>query len=267
MIPSHPLEQLRKQLSEPSESYLDPGMYARLSIVEMEGLLHVDFWGSPFDEPFTTLSGILRTPSVADTVASVVLRSPDTGANGTCNWDLSELLGGDSHFPQLQHFSIAQNLPGDHNRKIVGTDYEEGGALGTLLRKAPALDSLIAPSAPDATFFEVSDHPLRYINVDAGFDTQNFISNLAGSASLRNLQSLEWGEYNETYMDTFPQGCTPFDDYRRLFSSPAFGKVRAFTLRNPACTPEEIAILRGLRPRSSGLQFKIVRCTSEYVAS
>lgn len=267
MKSNHPLLQFRDELSGPDEGYGDPGMYARLSIVEFGGLVHVDYCGSPFSSVYSRYLQILNTRAVAETLASIVLRSPDTGANGTCNWDLGELIRGDVEFPKLELFAVQQNSPGDHNRKILASMYEEEGILGTLLRKAPNLDALVAPSAPDASFFEVREHPLRHLNVDAGFDTQSFIANLASSSSFPGLRSLEWGEYNETYMDTFPQGCTPFADYCSLFGSPAFAQVNAFTLRNPVCTTDQIATLRNLRPRSSGLQFKIVRCSAEYVGT
>lgn len=266
MDANHPLAQLRASLSEPSEGFLDPNQYARLSIVEFESLLHVDFFGEPFDEPFFQLSELLRAGDVAGVLGSLMLRCPDEGMNGTCNWDLSALLHRNAHFPQLKLVSIQQNGPATHNRIIVGSEFEEGGTLGRLLQKAPVLDALIAPSAPDASFFEVREHPLRYLNLDAGYDTQNFIANLASSSLFPGLQSLEWGEYHETYLDNFPQGCTPFADYQRLFQSQAFARVQAFTLRNPVCTPDELASLRAIRPRSTGLQFNVVRSSSEYVS-
>jgi hypothetical protein len=264
MNSNHPLEQLRAELAEPEDGYLNPQQYARLSTVEYDSRLHVDFYGKPFDETFHRLSEILRSPEVAIVLASLTLRCPDEGMNGACNWDLGTLLHGDAQFPELRHFSIQQVSPSDHNRIIVASEFEEAGMLGQLLRKSPALDSLITPSAPDASFFEVRDHPLRYLNVDAGFDTQSFIANLAGSPCFPGLKSLEWGEYNETYMDTFPEGCTAFGDYEKLFRSKAFAGLNAFTWRNPVCTPEEIANLRALRPRDTGLQFKIVRTSSDY---
>jgi hypothetical protein len=266
MNPNHPLERLRADLSAPTESYADPTLFARLAMVESGGLLHVEFSGLPFDEPFTRLCQILREPHVADNLASIILRCPDEGANGTCNWDLTELIEGNSIFRSLQLFQIQQTRPGDHNRIIIGADYDESGILGKLLRKAPILDSLVTPSAPDVGFFEVLDHPLRHLDVDAGYNTQGFIGNLADSRAFPGLQSLAFGEYNETYIDSFPEGCTPFADYRRLFESQAFAAVRTFTLRNPVCTAEEIAALRALRSERD-LQFKVVRFSSEYVPS
>jgi hypothetical protein len=264
MDPTLPLEQLRHKLSTPAEGYLNPTLYACLSVVEFDGLLHIDFFGSPFNEPYLELCGALCNPAVVERLASIVLRGPDEGANGTCNWDLSSLVEGDTTYPALKLLSIQQNGPADHNRKIIAADFDEAGVLGALLQRAPVLDMLITPSAPDASFFAVRDHPLRYLNVDAGYDTQNFIGNLANSTCFPRLQYLEFGEYNETYLNTFPQGCTPFSDYERLFSSSASTNLRSFTLRNPVCSSNELATLRSLRS-ARDLQFKVVRFSCEYL--
>jgi hypothetical protein len=264
MDSTHPLEQLRHKLSEPTEGYLDSTRYARLSVVEFDGLLHVDFFGSPFNEPYLELCRTLCHTAVAERLASIVLRGPDEGANGTCNWDLSSFVEGDTTYPTLKLLSIQQNGPADHNRMIVAADFDEAGVLGALLQRAQVLDALITPSAPDASFFVVRDHPLRYLNVDAGYDTQNFIGNLATSTCFPGLQHLEFGEYNESYLNTFPQGCTPFSDYERLFHSSASTNLRSFTLRNPICSATELAGLRSLRS-ARNLQFKVVRFSCEYL--
>lgn len=265
MEPTHPLERLRAELSVPVERFFDPTRYPRLSVVECDGLLHVDFFGCPLlDAPVSELFEILSRRDVADKLASLVLRSPDAGANGTCNWDLTRLVETDTVYPCLQLLSIQQNGPSDHNRMIVAAVYEEAGVLGRILQKAPVLDALITPSAPDESFFSVRNHPLRYLNVDAGYDTQNFIAHLAESESFPGLRSFEFGEYNETYIDTFPQGCTAFADYERLFRSRAFSNVDTFKWRNPVCSPAEIAALQKLRPPFA-LGFKVVRFSYEYL--
>jgi hypothetical protein len=147
---------------------------------------------------------------------------------------------------------------------IVAAEFDEAGVLGALLQRAPVLDALITPSAPDASFFALSDHPLRFLNVDVGYDTQNFIGNLANSTCFPGLQALEFGEYNETDLETFPQGCTPFSDYEQLLRSSASSNLRSFTLRNPLCSATELAVLRSLRS-ARDLQFKVVRFSCEYL--
>src|SRR6266545_1553238 len=133
--PTDPLEELRHKLSAPAEGHLDPTLYARLSVVEVVGLLHVDFFGSPFNEPYLELCRILSNAGVAERLASIVLRGPDEGANGTCNWDLSSLVEGDTTYSALKLLSIQQNGAADHNRMIVAADFDEAGVLGALLQR------------------------------------------------------------------------------------------------------------------------------------
>jgi len=259
-----PLEALQVDLSAPADRFNDPSLYPRLFVLGVAELLHVDFYGAPFEEAFDKLCERLVLPEVAPRLASVVLRAPDEGHNGTCNWDLTVLVEAEGGFPALKYFAIEQNGPDQHNRRIVAEEYEESGAIGRLLRKAPVLDALVVPSAPDRSFFGVTGHPLRYLSVDAGYDTQGFVRELASSRSLPGLRALEFGEYSETYMDDFAARCTPLGDYELLFKSPVFRALNSFTLRNPVLSSQELSHLRSLAPRKD-LQFKVVRCGSEYV--
>lgn len=194
---------------------------------------------------------------MANRLASLVLRTPDKGANGTCNWDLAAFVDQAPAFPRLQTCIVAQNAPGDHNRQIIARVYTEDGVLGRLLHKAPHLQTLIVPSAPHATFFADRHAHLRMLSVDAGYDTQQFIQNLATYACFPALRTLEFGEFNETYLDDFPQGCTPFAAYQRLFMVAHFASVRSFVWRNPVCTAAEIAELRSIRTPSA-LQLTVI---------
>jgi hypothetical protein len=261
MDPNHPLLRLARELAA-STTPGEPTV--RLSIVTTGDLLHVDFYGSPFEEAFDTVCTALRDDAVAPALASLSLRCPDQGMNGTCSFGLEALVSKRSSFPALRSLSLQQNAPATHNRIVIGED-DEGGVLGTLLKAAPALESLVVPSAPDRSFFELANRPLRYLNVDSGYDTQNFVANLAESSSFPKLDHLEFGEYNETYMDDFASHCTPKDDYRRLFTSPAFASVRFFRWRNPVFSGQEIAELRALCPQKE-LQFQVIRCSAEYIS-
>lgn len=262
---NYAIEQLQRRLTDAVDPDRPPAFHARLSSLDVGDRLYLDFWGSPFDEPYDELCKTLILPDVAFRLGSLSLRSPaDEGANGTRNWDLARLVEAQISFPNLRSFSIEQYMPGDHNRVIVAADYDEAGVLGRLLYKAPSLEALVVPSAPDATFFALRNHPLRFLSVDAGYDTQDFIPNLADSSCFHRLETLEFGEFNETYLDDFPSGCTPFDDYRRLFTSKAFSVVRRFVWRNPVCSEAEIEELRSLRPKSD-LQIEIVQFSSRCV--
>ncbi len=263
MSPAATLERLRAALATFPKNVLNPSLLPRLNVVEAAGLLHVDFCGQPDDAPYDDLCRTLAGADVAGTLASIVLRSPDVGANGLCNFDLGELLAGGTPFASLRTFEIQQRAPGDHNGKVVGPGYHEEGQLARLLAKSPVLDALISPSAPDASFFEVDAPCLRALSVDSGLATQDFVRNLARSTRLTGLRNLEFGEFRETCIDTFLDECTPFEDYDALFRSPVFASMRSFTWRNPVCSPEQIAALRALRP--TGLQFTVIRFSSEYV--
>ena len=225
--------------------------------------LDVDFWGNALGESYAELIETIGSTSVAREIRSLTLRGPDEGANGTRNWDLSGLFRTDAEFPQLQAVTIQQSAPGDHNRTVVGSIYDEEGVLARLLAAAPELRVLVTPSAPSADFFDVGERPLAFLSVDAGYNTQNFLRNFAVSRCFPQLHSLAWGEYNETYMDDFREHVTPYEHYRELFSSEAFACVRAFELRNPVLSDDQLRELRRLRDRH--FQFKLVRYEQEYV--
>jgi hypothetical protein len=256
------LADLQKRLAQRAEANALPEKINCLCVTAVAGRLHLDFFGGPFDEPFQEVLAAVVTPDVATVLASLTLRGPDEGANGTRNWDLSPLASSGAGFPQLRAVSIAQTQPADHNRSIVAADYEEGSVLARLLARAPALESLVTPSAPDADFFRVGERPLQFLSVDAGYDTQGFIRNLAQSSCFPGLRCLEFGEYNETYMEDYAVRCTPFADYQELFGAATFRPVRRFVWRNPACSAAEVGRLKALRP---DLQLLVVRTSATYV--
>ncbi|HKQ91756.1 MAG TPA: hypothetical protein VJZ77_13780 [Blastocatellia bacterium] len=259
------VEKLQRRLTDAADPDRAPLGHARLSALEVGERLYLDFCGSPFDEPYHELCQTLILPDVAFRLGSLSLRAPaDEASNGTRNWNLTPLVEAQVLFPNLRSFSVEQNSPGDHNRIIVAADYDEDGVIGRLLCKAPSLEALTVPTAPDRTFFALERRLLRFLNVDAGYDAQGFIRNIADSSCFPRLETLEFGEFNETYLDDFPSGCTPFDDYRRLFKSKAFSTVRLFVWRNPVCSEAEIEELRSLRPKSD-LQIQIVQFSSRYV--
>ena len=237
---------------------------ARVSILDFGTSIHIDFHGSPFDEPYACLCEGLIDEAISGKLASLRLSSPmDAGANGTRNWDLDPLLKA-TNFPSLRQLKIEQNVPGNHNRVIVASMYEEDGVLARLIEKTPRLESLVVPSAPDIRFFATMLPSLTHLSVDAGYDTQGFVRNLAESTCFQSLRYLEFGEYNETYMDNFLDSCTSLADYERLFESEAFRAVRHFTLRNPQLTDASVNKLRALRP-SAQFTLQVVKWSSSYI--
>jgi len=256
------LESLRLQIGGRNGPDTPTAFLNRLTVTAIGQRFDLDFYGDAFGDCFILLLDVLSRPDIAPHIRSIILRGPDEGANGTRNWDLEPLLATDAMFGGMESLAIQQNRPEDHNRTIVGQDYEEDGVLGRLLAKTASLRELTVPSAPAANFFQLGPRPLRFLSVDSGFDTQSFIRNLAHSSAFADLKSLEFGEYNETHIDDFRANCTPLDDYYLLFRSAAFATVKRFVWRNPVCSTDEIVKLKNLRP---DLQMLVIRSSAEYV--
>lgn len=252
---------LRKRVADRNHPKLRPEFVERISITPSADTFDLQFYGDCFEENYSDLIDVLAEPNVASRIRSLVLDGPDEGANGTQNWDIEALLADNTFFPRMELFSVRQRRLGDHNRPVVASVYDEDGVLAKLIEKAPMIQSITVPSAPNANFFSVGDRPIRFMSIDAGYDTQEFILNLASSTAFKRLQCLEWGEYSETYIDDYQDSCTPFDHYMQLFRSDAFDSVSRFVWRNPICTENEIAELKILRPN---LQFLIVRNSDHY---
>ena len=236
----------------------------RESLTVLRGRHSVDlrFFGTPNEASYLALLDQVSRPDVAPFVRSLSMSGPDEGANGTKNWNLEPLVSKPSTFEQLELLAVQQNAPGDHNRSIVGDMYDENGVIARVVARAPRLRSLQVPSAPDASFFRVELRHLDYLSVDAGYATQDFISNLAQATSMPSLKVLEWGEYCETYQTDWTSLCTPANDYARLFASNVFSRVARFVWRNPVLADEEIAALKGTR---RDLQLLVLRGQARYV--
>lgn len=256
------LEALRHRIAARNEPDIPASYVSRLAVTAIAECFDLDYYGDSFGEAYLDLLETLAQPDIAPHIRSLMLRGPDEGANGTHNWDLEPLFAKDASFARLETFEVRQNSPGDHNRSIVGVDYEEAGVIGRLLASSPLLRELTVPSAPGANFFAVGPRPIRFLSIDAGYATQSFIRNLAGCTAFGELATLEWGEYNETYMDDFRSDCTPLEHYHVLFQSKAFSTVTRFVWRNPVCTADEIQGLKQLRP---DLQLLVVRTSADYV--
>jgi hypothetical protein len=240
----------------------DSSFIDRMSVIKVDKLAHLDYYGDPSGEAFGELLDTLADRRVAYSLASLELRGPDEGANGTRNWDLTPIADCAVSFPELRRLSIEQSKPADHNRTIVARSYEEDGVLAKILAKAPALEVLVTPSAPNADFFRVGQRPIEHLSVDTGYDHQRFIANLAESSCFAHLRSFEFGEYNETYMEDFAAHVTPFADYQRLIGSSAFASVQVFQWRNPACSPAEMEQIKKLK---KGRQVLVVRWSAEWM--
>jgi hypothetical protein len=261
------LDRLRQLVhgSNDPEPPRDPQYTQRFQFYELGGLFHVEFYGEPWwedGEVYSQVMAGISSDPIAPAIASLRLGGPDEGANGTKNWDLTALATTNATFANLQYLLIEQNRPGNHNCSIVAKDkaYDEEGVLAEIVRRAPKLGRLMSPSAPSREFFDVDLPSLGHLNVDAGYDSQDFILNLSQSASLPRLRQLDWGECNVSSMND--ERSTPFAHYQALFRSKAFRQVTSFVLRNPSCSTAELAELKAMRP---DLQMLVVKCTQKYV--
>lgn len=231
----------------------------RLWVGESDSGCQVDFFGNPADSVFRDVCEAISQAQVAERLTALILRGPDRGANGTCNWDLEPLASPHVRYPRLTTFNIEQGRPGDHNFHIVGESYDENGVLGRLLRKMPALQQLVAPSAPDREFFRGGRHPLRRLSINAGYDHQDFLRNLAETTNLPELTTLEYGEPTGVGFDDFKHATAR--NYAAVVSSSAL-PLQALILRDPHLSDAELRQLKALRPR---LQLRVIRVQHAYV--
>lgn len=255
------LELLAKEMAVRNEPDLPSDFVQRMSVTKIGGLCDIDFYGNPFDETYSRMASAIVQPEIAGVIRSLSLRGPDEGANGTRNWDLEPFtLGGG--FPNLESLAIQLSQPSDHNRSIIGRDFDEDGVVARLAKAMPKLRSLTIPSAPNSDFFRLGVTRIATLSVDAGYTHQDFIRNLAWTSSFPSLVSLEWGEYNETYLEHFEQNCTPNDAMALLFRTINLPGLRRLVLRNPLLSNDAIAVLKRQR---ADLQVLVVRTSSNYV--
>lgn len=151
------LDGVRRELREENARYLDPDMGPRLDYAPCGVGFRV--WAFGLDVPLDVLA---RDP-VARALVSLTIDSSDVGANGVCNWDLTEFADGSAQYPSLAHLRIARNAPDRHNRCIVAQMYDEDGVLGRIARKAPFLESLETPSAPRPNFLKADLSNLSHL--------------------------------------------------------------------------------------------------------
>jgi len=224
------------------------------------------FYGDGYSDsmPFRMLLEFISKQEYADRIVSMKFDGPDEGANGTKNWDFDLIADSNVMFPNLKQFIVQLSDYADHNCNIIGKDYEEDGMIAKLLVKMPTLMSLSIPSAPNKSFFDIASHPLKYLRLQAGYDNQNFIRNLAQSNNFQSLASLDYSDFMDTNNAT--KDCyTSFEDFKMLFTSTAFSSVKRFILRNSILNKEQLFELQCL---NNSLQFMYVdaKC-GQYVSN
>jgi hypothetical protein len=218
----------------------------RISIVEVQDLVQIEYFGYAFGDSFSELIHLLCNPSVAASTQSLIFRSFDEGANGTFNWDFTELNRSSVAFPNLTNFFVELRHPDWHNHPVIAESLEEEGMIARLLSQMPNIREMTIPNAPDVSFFQVGQRPLSALRVEAGYDHQNFILNFSQSSCFPFLQRLDFSDFNEQYMDDYLDCCTPFEHYCELLQSNAFSGVQKLVLRNARLAPSQAEELQGL---------------------
>lgn len=264
MTESDLIKQFLDKLAASVEPDLPSELIPRVTFTEVGDQLDVDAFGVPMEKWYMELLRELTHESIAPVLRSIHFSGPDEGVNGIRNWNIEALIAPGVEFSGLEELRIERYRIGEHNRPIVAYDHYEEGVLAEVLRLSPSLRILVAPSAPDGDFFQVGERPLETLCIDAGLEHQNFLANLAASNCFPELCTLEWGEFNETYMEEWEKQCTPLADYQALFKSEALAGVGSFVLRNPVISDAEIAALKALHP-DPDFQFCVIRQTMRYV--
>lgn len=233
-----------------------------LMFCKIDNLLNLSFFGNPSDESFAKVLKVLSEKEVAEKLQSLSFDSPDEGANGTNNFDFSIVAESKTVFSELRSFAVRLTEPEHHNATIIAQVYDEGGITAKLIKKMPKLLSLQIPSAPSEEFFELNSHPLEYLIMQVGFDTQDFIFNLSNSTCFKNLQYFDFTDYQETYIKDWENDCTPFEHFEQLFNSKSFDSIKLMILRNLMYSNEQVNILKSIR-KDTG--FKLIRTESRYI--
>lgn len=225
----------------------------RLSVVDLGGMLAVDYYGSEYagwDEFETALA----RPGIADHIGQLRIHGPDQGANGLKDWNFSGLIAAAPRFARLVDFQIGISDPGDHNQACVVDDQ-----LPALLALMPALRNLVLPQSPEPAFFDLAMPDLKTIRTGGDFRTRGFIRALAGATNLPALVFVDFTDSLAPFMEQEPQppewDSTPFADYEALFDSPIMDRFWGLRLRNARLTEAQYRALQARRPKC---QFSIV---------
>ncbi|MCU0352028.1 MAG: hypothetical protein MUF43_14560 [Flavobacterium sp.] len=258
------LKQLQQEIY--NFSLQDEGEYIidfspKLLFFQVGDLFDITFYGEGYDDdpntkvadtnfdfnfPFCSLLELLSDQKVADKIISLNFIGPDQGANGTKSWEFHRLINSFTTFPNLKNFSVQLTDLADHNQSIIdGYVLEENGIIAKLVSRMPNLEQLIVPSAPDSSFFEIGIHSLRYLKLQAGYDHQNFIENLAISKNFKKLSILDYTDMIN-FFDIPKEDYTSFESYEKLFKSDAFSSLKHVTLRNTNLNDQQLFELQKL---------------------
>lgn len=237
--------------------------YNYVSIAPLRNGLHVEYFGSPWDEPLEMALETLSEQVVADSIVSLTFTGPDEGANGTREWSFKSLLDADVTFPILRSLYVQPTEPDHHNHSLIardGTIMEEGGDIARLVSKMPYLTELTVPNAPDETFFGQRLPHLKLLQIGGNYNTQHFIENIASTTNLPSLTSLDFTESTELQMTWAKERdesyVTSTAAYERLLESRVGENLKVLILRNTRLTAQELERLQAIR---KNLQFMVIQ--------
>ncbi len=244
---------------EEREYYIDNA--SKIEFSKIGNLFSLSFYGNGYDDDpstkatefdyetnfaFCRFLDFISEQQNADKIISLHFGGPDQGANGTKSWDFNRLINSNSTFPNLKSFSVQLTDLGDHNQSIIdGDGMEENGIIAKLVSRMPNLEQLVIPSAPDNSFFEIGEHPLKFLKLQAGYGHQNFIDNLAESNNFKQLSALDYTDLIDVY-DIPKEDYTSFGSFVKLFNSKAFSTVKHFKLRGSILTKDQLFELQKL---------------------
>lgn len=270
------LEELQREiynyeLKKDGEYYLDYS--PKISFFKIGDYFDITYFGDGFDDDFQTkanqfdyetnfafcsLLDLLSEQSNSEKVIALRFEGADQGANGTKSWNFDRLLGGNTFFPNLKNFYVQLTDLGDHNTSIIdrNNELEENGIIGELISRMPSLNSLTLPSAPDKTFFEIGNHPLKFLKLQAGYNHQNFIENFSESNNFSSLTQFDYTDLIDFY-DIPNEEYTSFESYLKLFKSKSFSSIQHFKLRNAMLSQEQLFDLQNIK----NVQFLNIRAS------
>lgn len=240
-------------IQQVAESDGGAGYHPRLEVATHWGLLDVHYFGDLLGEIRDEVLLWVASREIGPIVRSLVLDGHEDRSrnNGTLDIDLRILVDAGPDFRSLTRLELER---GTGAIAVYHDPLREKGLFAKLLRKSPHLEELIIPSAPSSDFFAGPAHPLAKLVVDAGYDHQNFVRNLAFSTRFPLLRSLEYQDYCQTNVDDWKTHVTPVESYEALFRGLA--RVERIVIRSASLTAEEIKRLKAIR--KTGVKFEAV---------
>lgn len=260
----------QEEESEGSLQYLP-----RVSFSKIGELYEINYYGEGYDDDDTIAASELEEgynygfctlldflADHADQVLSLNFDGPDSGANGLRNWNFKRLTNSKVVFSNLLSFKVALTDVGHHNLSIIAENDEEDGMIAALVSKMPMLKELQLPSTPGEQFFLIPNLPIQSLIIQAGYDHQNFIVNLAKSSNLKDLIALDYSDKILSQENFSTEEVTSFDDYKTLFESAVMTQLAHLKLRDNRLKPEEC---QGLRQINKVQFLHIVQFPGKYI--